>query len=109
MAVWGKRDIDLKIPKELKLTQYSYNLKGRRSGDRKGDGKDKMTGEGQDQEKWLFWECWVISQPSALTILRNEISHAAHLTTLPLPSSFTHAHIMQTNHYSCKCLDGVLG
>ena len=49
-------------------------------------GKIKMTGEGQDQEKWLFWECWLILQPSALTVLRNEITRALHLTTPPYPT-----------------------
>lgn len=42
--------------------------------------KDEMAGEGQDQEGLLFWECWVISLPSALT-LRNEITHDVHLTS----------------------------
>lgn len=45
-----------------------------------------MAGEGQDQEKLLFWECWLISLPSALTVLRNEITHDVHLAAPPSPS-----------------------
>lgn len=29
----------------------------------------------QGKEKWVFGERWVISLPSALTILREEITH----------------------------------
>lgn len=56
-----------------------------------------MTGEGQDKEELLFWECWVISLPSALTVLRNEITHDVHLTTPPSPS-------LLYMHTSCKAI-----
>lgn len=60
-----------------------------------------MTSEGQDKEKLLFWECWVISLLSALTVLRNEITHDVQQPPPPILSVLG---IVQTDHYSHQCM-----